>query len=353
MPQTHIQQRAIAITKIPQTNYATSTSRSSAADWVRVIATDRNLANISPTVEDNKGHATGFEDGTDQWTNAIDVRRQLEVQAGARGIGRLLLAALGAVTTTTETGMTDARQHLFAPMSVASSRQLYAYGMVEQMGSGLNRHLASMVCDSLNLSGQGVSRINCSASFVGSGKIDTPSGLTMPSADGTEVFFKNSQTVVKYDNGTVINLGTSKRLETWEFAIQNQLLADEGYRPGAGNFFTSGDPDSGCVRSECLLGQRNYSFNLTARFNSQDEELADLLAQNDVDVEIELVGPEVETGVNYSLKIKASKCKVSQVGLQDANGLVTVQIQLPVLFDVGTGKNVEVTLVNDVTSYTS
>lgn len=353
MPFTHIQQRAFALTKIPQTNYATATSTGTASDWTRLIATDRNLASIQPTVESNVGHATGYEEGTDQWTNAHDTRRQFEVQAGARGIGRLLYGAMGAIATTTPGGATNARQHVITPKDVSSSRQLPAYGYVEQMGSGLDRALPSMVFESLTLSGQGVSRINCSASMVGSGKITTPSGLTMPSADGTEVFFKNSQTVVILDNGTAINLGTTKRLETWELSIQNNLLADEGYRPGAGVFQDSGDPDSGCIRTECLLGQRAYNFNLTARFNSQDEELTDLLNQTDVDVEIELTGPEIESGQNYSLLLKASKCKVGQVGLADSNGIVTVQIQLPVLFDVGTGKSLEITLVNDVTSYTS
>lgn len=352
----HITQRKFWRSKIPQTDYATVTAVASAANFKQVLAKDKGLAQAAPSIADNKEYATGQPQATEQWIVAHEAQRQLDYDLCFEEIGRALLLAFGKVVTTQPDagGNPTVYQHVFSPMDVTVTRQLPAITLVEQLGSAIDRKFPSMVSESLGFRGEGSQRLSVSESLHGSGKLTTPSGLTGTDISGCHYGYESQCTLKTDDGATVTNAATApQRLNSWAFDIINQLLADDGYRPGAAVFQTAANPDSGEVRSEMLLGDQSFNFGFNVRLLSNDGFLAYLLAQTNLIITNDIVGAVITGAYNNKLTIKAYKAPFRAVNIQDRNGLVSLDIQSGVLYDTTATKNVEVTLINTVSSYTA
>src|SRR2546428_34977 len=74
-------------------------------------------------------------------------------------------------------------------------------------------------------------------------------------------YLYESQCGVTFDDGsTVTNLATApNRLNSWRTEIINQLLLDDGFRPGAA-LFQGADATTGEVRSEMLVGDQSFNI---------------------------------------------------------------------------------------------
>ena len=168
-------------------------------------------------------------------------------------------------------------------------------------------------------------------------------------------YFYNSQVTLKVDDaGVITNYGNEKRINSWEFGATNELLLEDGYRPGAALFQTAADPASGALRSECLFGKRGFTMGYNVRLNSESEELAALRVQKLLKPTIELTGPKIgATAFNHKLTIVGEKSPYEAVDLGERNGIVTLNLKPKMLFDVALGKIVTVTLINEVPSYTT
>jgi hypothetical protein len=181
---------------------------------------------------------------------------------------------------------------------------------------------------------------------------------TPPTANETAGFlnyFYNSQVSLAVDDaGVITNYGNEKRINSWEWGATNELLADDGYRPGAALFQTADDPASGALRSECLFGKRGFTMGYNVRLNSESEELAALRAQKLLKPTIDLTGPKIgATAFNHKLTIVGEKSPYEAVELGNRNGIVTLGLRPKMLYDVALGKIVTVTLINEVPSYTT
>jgi hypothetical protein len=352
----HISQRKFWRSRIPQTDYATATSISSAANYKQLLAKDRNLTDAQPNTADNKDYATGRPQATEQWVVNHEATRQVDVDLCFEEIGRDLLLAFGKVVTSQPDGVgsPSVYQHVFSPMDVSVSRQLPVTTLIEQLGSAIDRKFPSMALGQLGLRGEGSQRLQESLSFQGSGKIVTPSGLTGADITGLHYAYE-SQCTLKLDDGSVItNMASApQRVNSWSFEIANQFLADDGYRPGAAAFQTSGNPDSGEVRTEMLLGDQGFNLGFNVRLLSNDGLLAYLLAQTNLIFTIDILGGAIDSTYNRKLSIKAYKAPFKAVKVGDRNGLVSLDINSNVLFDNATSKDVEITLINEVASYTT
>jgi hypothetical protein len=353
----HITQRKFWRSRIPQTDYATATSVASGANFKQVLASDKELAQAAPTIADNKEYATGNPQPTEQWIVAHEAQRQLSYDLCFEEIGRALLLAFGKVVTSQPDagGSPLVYQHVFSPMDVTVSRQLPATTLVEQLGSAINRKFPSMVSAQLGFRGQGSQRLQVSEQLQGSGKLVTPSGLTGTNITGCHYGYQSQCTLKTDDGTTVTNAATApQRLNSWSFDILNQLLAEDGYRPGAAAYQSASDANSGEVRSEMLLGDQSFNFGFNVRLLSNDGFLAYLLAQTSLIITNDIVGPAIDATYNNKVAIKAYKAPFKAAPIQDRNGLVSLDIQSNVLYDSGVSdKNVEVTLINTVSSYTT
>lgn len=350
----HVSQRKFWRSKIPQVDYATATA-AVAGNFKQVLAKDRNLAQAAPSVADNKDYATGVPYGTEQWVVAHEASRQFDYDLCFEEIGRALLLAFGKVVTTQPDagGNPTVYQHVFSPMDVTVTRQLPAATIVEQLGSAIDRKFPSMVSASLGFRGEGSQRLQVSESLQGSGKITIPSALAGVDIAGCHYGYESQCTLKTDDGATVTNMATApQRVNSWAFDVVNQLLADDGYRPGAAAFQTAGNPDSGEVRTENLLGDQSFNFNFNVRLLSNDGFLAYLLAQTNLIITNDIVGALISGIYNNKLSIKAYKAPFRAVNIGDRNGLVSLDIQSGVLYDTAVTKSVEVTLINTVASYT-
>jgi hypothetical protein len=355
----HIQQRKFWRGKLNDTAYGTSRSTGTPANYKQLIAKDRNLANLQPNVQDNAGYATGYPRATEQWLASHDVSISHDFDLCAQEIGRDLYDAFGKVVTTQPNAGTNPTvyQHVFSTMDLTVSRQLPSRSWVEQVGSAIDRLHPGVCLAQLALSGEGVGRLVGSGQWQGSGKEVSPSGLSGQDISGLHYFYQ-SQCTVKFDDGTTLtNMATApNRLNSWRVEIINQLLSDDGFRPGAAVFQTTGDPTTGQVRSELLLGDQSFNIVANVRLLSNDPLLAYLKAQTNLIFTNDIVGGVISGGdgtYSFKLSIKAYQAPFKAVQLGERNGLVSLELNINPLFQLSSSKDLEITLINDVASYTS
>ena len=345
--------------KLKETAYGTSPAVGVAANWKQLVARGRNMAKLQPAVQDNSGYATGYPRPTEQWLSGFDVLFAHDFDLCAQEIGRDLLDVFGKVVTTQpDVGDNpNVYQHVFSTMDLTVSRQLPSRSWVEKQGSAINRLFPGVCLAQLALAGEGQGRLLGSGNWQGSGKEVEPSGVT---ADDIEdlIYFYRSQCTVKFDDGTLItNLSTApNRLNAWRVEIINQLLAEDGFIPGSAQYQTTGDADSGEVRSEMLLGDQSFNITANVRLLSNDPLRGYLKTQKSLVFTNDILAGVIPGGdgtLNYKLSVKAYKAPFKSVDLGSRNGLSSLDLQINPLFDVATAKDLEITLINDVPSYTA
>lgn len=354
----HIKQLKRWRSKLKESAYGTSPSTGTAANYVQDLGT-RNLATLQPNVADNGDYATGYPRPTEQYLVAHDVNLSHDFDLCAEEVGRDLYDAFGKVVTT-QPDVDDnptVYQHVFSTMDLSTARQLPSRSWVEQLGSAIDRLFPGVCMAQLALSGEGSQRLKGSRQLQGSGKEVTTSGLTGNNIAGLH-YFEQSQAVLKFDTGAVLtNISTApNRLNSWRVEIINQLLAEDGFIPGAAAYQTSGDATSGEVRSEMLLGDQAFNIVCNVRLLSNDPLRAYLKTQQSLIVTIDVTAGVIAGGdgsFNYKLSIKAYKAPFRSVELGERNGLVSLQLTMNALYDLVSGKDLEITLINGVSSYTS
>lgn len=352
----HIKQLKRWRSKLKETAYGTSPA-ALAANYKQDLGT-RSLATLQPNVADNGDYATGYPRPTEQYLVAHDANMSHDFQLCAEEVGRDLYDAYGKVTTSQPDAGANPTvySHVFATMDLSVSRQLPSRSWVEQLGSAINRLFPGVCMAQLALSGEGSQRLMGSRQLQGSGKEVSPSGLTGDNITGLH-YFEQSQAVLKFDTGAVLtNISTAPgRLNSWRVEIINQLLAEDGFRPGAA-VYQGADATTGEVRSEMLLGDQTFNLVCNVRMLSDDPLRAYLKSQQSLIVTIDVTAGVIAGGdgsYNYKLSIKAYKAPFRAVELGERNGLVSLQLTMNPLYDLTAGKDLEITLINDVASYTA
>ncbi|MGE0133039.1 MAG: hypothetical protein AB7U82_33600 [Blastocatellales bacterium] len=363
----NIQQRGYGMSRIPQTNYATATPGNTSApyNYTPVLVKDQNFANYRPEARDNKGASTGSFYPTEVYTLSHDVENQKELDIDSIMIGRFLLLALGSVVTTQPDagGNPLVYQHVFKPMDFFASLQLPATSWVERLGGGLNVLYPSNVVRRLRISGDGINRINGNVEFQGSGKRTSPSGLIFaPTASyhipplGNFTYFTNSQLgLTVADAVTLANpvpYCADKRVESWAVEIANTLLAEDAYRPCAGDYQTPGDNTSGAIRSEELIGDQDIIEEFVVRLETSSDEYAALMTAKKLDWKITLTGPTISTTYKHTLEIRSELTQYQAIEIQNKNGIAVLRIVPRALYDQANNKIISFTLVNTEASYT-
>ena len=354
----HKDQRRFWRGKLNDTAYGTSRSTAVDANYKQFIPSDRNLANLQPGVQDDKGYGHGFPHATEQWLVNHDVTLQHDFDLCAQEIGRDLLDVFGSVTTT-QPDVDDnptVYQHVFSLMNLNVSRQMPSRSWVEKLGSAINRLHPGVCCSQLALSGEGPQRLKGSGQWSGSGKEVEPSGLTGALISGLHYFYQ-SQCTVKFDDGTTLtSMATApNRLNSWRVEVINTLLLEDGFIPGAAAFQTTGDQTSGEVRTEMMLDDQLINIICNVRMLSDDPLRAYLKSQTSLIWTNEIVGGVIAGGddsFNFSLLLEApiTRFKAVDVG---GDRLVSLNLNINPLVDPVTGKNFTATLVNDIASYTA
>jgi hypothetical protein len=360
---THEQERRFLRSKIPQTNYLTATDTADETNFKEMLVTDKNLTNHEVKAEDNKEESTGHFQPTDEYKTVHDTSVQKELKVCAEEVGRDLLLALGNITTTTPdaVGAPAVRKHAFKMQDLAVSKQAPAMTLIEIVGSVINRLIPSNVVEDYSLKGEGVARIMQTMGLRGSGLIVDPSGLT--AADITALanlhYFTHSMVKLVFADSVALTnaedfSADGNYLANWALSLKKNLLADEGYIPGAARYFVDGDEESGAIRSACLIESYEFGMNFNARLLAGSPALAALRSKKKLDVVIDIIGGQIDaTAFNYKLSIHAPRVSYDTVELPSANGMYRVDIKPKIFFDTASDKDVEISLINKTASYTA
>jgi hypothetical protein len=354
--------RAIAIGRIPQTNYQTATAAAANA-FVEQVVTDENFFQLSPEEQDNKGHSTGNRFPTESWTEGWNSPGGFAFDASSQNLGRHLLAVLGAVVSTQlQVGV---HQHVFTPLDTKTTLQLPTFSILEQLApsnNGLNNLWPSMICESLELSGDGTARIAGKTSWQGSGEQIKPSGVTwathVQGVQGTQNYFYNTQSGITAgdypDNSNISNYSCD--IESWKLGIKNDLLLKEGYRPGCPRYFDADDPEKGVLRSECLLKDTMFDPEFVLRLRANSPEHEALRTRKKIQLEMSLTGGFVATAPpqtthkhKLTMLFQLVQYNAVEIGVKDK--IVTVSVKPKALWSNQHNGIVSFTLVNNIASY--
>lgn len=351
----------IAHSRIPQTDYVTATAEASGA-FTQLIATDPAGAKIKQTTKrsNNKGHSTGKRFASESHVEAWETELSYQFEASSQNLGPHLLAALGALATTTPSA--SYYKHAFTPIDFNTSQQAPAYSFVQKLNEandGLDDLGPSFCLESLELSGDGTGRIAGSAAWRGSGEMLAGTDVVwadhVDTAEGNQNYFYNTQAEITIgthpSNGSPANMDCD--LERWMLSLKSTFATDAAYRPGCPRYQTSGDPESGVLRSEMLITDQEIAFDFTIRLQADDPRRVHFRAQTKLEGKIVVTGSEVNTGNNNKLEVTFFLLKYAAHEHETKDGFVLVKITPEILYSNTDSKIVQVDLYNGVASYLS
>ncbi|MEO6392516.1 MAG: hypothetical protein ABIP75_11735 [Pyrinomonadaceae bacterium] len=357
---THIQQRSFALSRVPQPDYVTATPFAAGPPigHVKLVATDKDLADYRPDLAGDRGYATGVDFPTAQWLLSHDASGRKSIDVCSQEIGRLLLLAFGDVTTDQPDAgeAPSVYRHIFRPLDANVSRQLPATSLLERAGAAHDVMFPSAVVEKLTLHGDGKARLQAEFNWRSSGKRISPSGINWSTqVDGLASalnYFYNSQMTLEVDDGEEV-MSYQCRYDAFTFELDNQLLEADGYRPGCALYQDADDPGSGMVRGECLFGERTLSCEFVVRLAAGGAEFAALQQQKSMSIVLSAAGGVIQGEFAHRLTVRLPVTKYQVVSLGETNGLLNLRISAAPLFDSATGKIAEVELINNVASYES
>lgn len=202
---------------------------------------------------------------------AKDVGQRIEKYGSAEFV--IWCAAFGLGNTHQATG---GGLYTITPIDPGTTIELPYFTVVEQIDEGGGQAIDNMFVgcslEDFMLTfnyGPGRQSLRCASSFMGSGRITTPSAVTLP-AVLTEHYML-SQSMAISING--VDYVSSKTILSGSIGWKNNLNGAAGYFPGAGLL------DGAAIRGRQEIGAREASLQFTVRLLSGSTEYAKLIAQ--------------------------------------------------------------------------
>ena len=256
-----------------------------------------------------------------------------------RTIGLVAASRIATPVTTTPGGATTARQHVFTlnPDDVdtpetytfvwggAAARFQAVYGMFQSLGFDATR-----------------SSISCSTSAISRKPASGASAPTSPTTMSVKTMQPNQADL--WIDGAWADLGTTQALAAYRF----NLNAPDKYDLDA--------PINSSIDSYATLVEKEdqaITLDLTVALDAAGTALvADFDAGDQIAIRYKIVGPEIETDNNFSIQWDVL-AHITQVGTIEAAPNSNVAV-LPLSCEIASDGSdaLELTLVNDVTSYT-
>lgn len=332
------------ISQDPMDAYTDDTSGDYPDEPIKFITTDQQSAEISVNTANNEGHATGNDWATEQWQTTHDVNIPFSIDPTILMLRRLLNAAFGAVATSTPTaGVT---KDIFSPMEANDSRQLPAYWLLEKCGDAHDALYPSCVLEKATFKGEEFGKLNVAGNFRGSGRQILGEDIDIV-AETNKYYLKN--TMSKIVRATAATPGTPVKtyqcgLQSFMFDVDNAPDANVGYDPGCQRFYTSGDPDSGVIRSYHLFGRRKYTGSFVIWLEDSSPELALLRAQTELNLKMSMTGKTITSTYKNLFEIELFLAFYKTVVLGNKNGFTTLEITPDAFYNESSNKIVSATV---------
>ena len=304
-----------------------------AADCVALLKTNPALFNVDLKTENDaswigkddefatKNYLTAWEcigaiDGflSSEWAVVLAALGLGKVQKDAAGDGfKYTCSPLAPVTDGIEMPSTTIVEAIRQGASDVIDRALIGC-CVEEFGFALN-------------SGPGLQNARFTSSWMGCGKRVSPSTIEVPAVSAAHLLkgYSCAATIMGTDYVTL------KLLQSFDFRWRNAIRGDSGYYPGSGVW------DGGQIRGRMEHGDRQLTTNFVARFQNGNDELDKLLNQTEGTVVVTVSGDPISTGVLHKMTITERRVVIQSAVIGEADGIVTVAVELLPMTDVATG----------------
>lgn len=146
-------------------------------------------------------------------------------------------------------------------------------------------------------------------------------------------------------------LNPACQIQSWSLDLNNPE-ADPGYNV-CSPYLVAGNPLSGAIRTEYLVGGRDYMFNYTVWLGSNDAQRTWFRTGQELTLDLQLIGTLIaSTGYFYELNVEHSKVRIMPPKESIEGNFIGVQGQAKLMADGG-AIPLTITLQNDVASYAS
>ncbi len=159
--------------------------------------------------------------------------------------------------------------------------------------------------------GAGRSTGKCTISWVGSGKITSPSGVTVPAVQTENNMLTASMALTI--NG--VNYVSAKTILSGAFGWKQNLMLNTGFFPG------SGTQNGAAIRGRLEVGKREPSFSFTVRLLNGSLEYTKLIAQTTGTVVL-----TVTYDATHTITITLQSVSFEMVENTEADGIVAVTV---------------------------
>jgi hypothetical protein len=333
--------------------------------FTEIIATDTNLIDYQPTLNDDADWSTGWNTATDEWLVSHDCSVNHTLPAFISELGRVFYLNLGAyaVTAIMDGGsppkaLTKAKKHSFKPQDFRVSRQGKAVTYVEKTGLGYNVWMPWAVGNGFTLRGDGLGVLTCDFGLHGNGSLNlnpatawSGSNSSIKKLSGLHKLY-NTQVKLEATDGST-NLQYGCRYRSFEVTYEQTLLLDAGYQPGCGRFLIAGDPTSGIVRSALEFDRQNLNFTFNVDMAAGSKELDIVQKQRPIKLVITAVGGTIEGNQKYELKVTIPVAKYSSSQPTESEGILQFAVSGRAFFDFAQDELFNIELINDVATYAS
>lgn len=293
------------------------------ASFLRFRKLNMDLAALdyqTETDEDEVGKGVEFAEQV--FPVANDMRTRVEKFGSAEWLTYVLAYGLGGVAYA-------GGIYTITPLNPSTSLELPYTSLVQQLAEGggqaIDEAHVGIAVDGFEIQfnyGPGRQSLRVNADLISSGRITTPSGVTLPATQSEHYML--SQSMAISINGT--DYVSNKTILSGTFGWRNNLLANAGYFPG------SGLQNGAAIRGRLEIGKRVPSFTFQARLTKTSPEYAALIAQTTGTAVITFTYDGTHT---VTLTWEQVSYKARQLG--NADGLATVEVTVQPQYNNSTG----------------
>lgn len=338
----HQSQIRTAIGRLNQTAYGTATA-AGAANFRNIISDSQEVGDLDTQFQDDAGYDQGSDLAQDVWAITNSSGIVLSPDFCFQDIGYQLKDALGGYAVS---GV-GPYEHTFTPQNVDTSRQLPSRTIVKRYGGLKFVMFRDMVCKSLVLNFGKTGRIKTQATYGGSGFYEeNRASEAIPTIESDREWAYNGQYSGFTFDDTVSPITYTCAISVGTLTITNPEV-DDGYRQCSA-YLVADTPESGVVKSEDLVGVREFMFDFTARLDTNDPLRGWLKAGTDVSWATTITGIAAN---GHSLALTHDRVRIIEAKeVSNVDGFIGISGKARFLATSGV-IGFSAVLTNDVVSY--
>lgn len=285
------------------------------ASFLRFKKVNADITSPRPTFETDAAEiGKGHEFGTATYPSHYDVGNSLDKFASAEFVAWAAAFGLGNVVVTG----TGPYTYTCTPIDPGTTLELPYFSVVEQVpeggGNAVDNAFVGCAIEDWTYSfnyGPGRNSSKLTVNWVGSGKLTTPSGVTVPALTTETNMLAASMALTV--NG-VDYVGT-KRILSGRIGWKNNLNLNAGFFPGSGT-------QNGCqIRGRMEIGARVPTFEITVRLLATSAEYTALTSQT-TGTAVLTVSYDANNTVTFTFQKMAFK----MVENTESDGIVAIKI---------------------------